>query len=229
MLNLGKHKQVLSKILINLVEEKSVVSSLGFKGGTALFLFYGLDRFSTDLDFDLIQGKRGSGSLDIELINKAIEKNLKVIDKREKRNTLFWVGSYQKGMQKVKVEINLRKFPNKYEVKNFRGYSVLVMKPEFMLAHKLCAVLDRKNLQNRDLYDVWFMFEKDFLINKEIIKLRTGQTVKEYFKSLLKLVNSLARDYDILNGLGEVLSEPKKDWVKSKLLSELRAQLSSRL
>ncbi|MBU1200129.1 nucleotidyl transferase AbiEii/AbiGii toxin family protein [Patescibacteria group bacterium] len=226
MLNIDKHKQVLSKILIDLVRQKSLVSKLGFKGGTSLFFFYGLDRFSTDLDFDLITDIK---DLDISLIDGAVNKSLDILDKRKKRYTLFWLGSYEKGLQKVKVEINLRKFPNEYEVKDFRGYSVLVMKPEFMFAHKLCAVLDRKNLQNRDLYDIWFMFEKNFSINKDIIKLRLGKGLKEYLGDLLKLVDSLSKDYDILSGLGEVLSKSKKDWVKSKLLIELRAQLASRV
>lgn len=226
MLNIDRHKQILSKLLIDLVRQKHLAARLGFKGGTALFFFYGLDRFSTDLDFDLI-GE--SGDLDASLINEAIKKNLKIVDKREKRNTLFWIGSYEKGLQKVKIEVSLRQFPNQYEVKNFRGYSVLVMKPEYMLAHKLCAILDRENLQNRDLYDVCFLFEKGFLASKEIISLRTGKDRKEYYGDLLKLVNGLPRDYDILAGLGKVLDKKRKDWVKDKLLDELRAQLASRV
>lgn len=226
MLNTDKHKQVLSKILIDLVRQKSLASKLGFKGGTSLFFFYDLDRFSTDLDFDLVTDIK---DLDISLIDGAVKKSLDILDKRKKRYTLFWLGSYEKGLQKVKVEINLRKFPNEYEVKDFRGYSVLVMKPEFMFAHKLCAVLDRKNLQNRDLYDVWFMFEKNFSINKDIIKLRLGKSLKEHLVDLLKLVDGLPQDYDVLSGLGEVLSKSKKDWVKNKLLIELRAQLASRV
>ncbi|MEA3355079.1 MAG: nucleotidyl transferase AbiEii/AbiGii toxin family protein [Patescibacteria group bacterium] len=226
MLNIDKHKQVLSKILIDLARQKSLVSKLGFKGGTALFLFYGLDRFSTDLDFDLIDSV---DILNIGLIDEVIKKSLNILDEKEKRHTLFWIGSYEKGLQKVKIEVNLREFPNEYEIKDFRGYSVLVMKPEYMFAHKLCAVLDRKNLQNRDLYDVWFMFENSFPINEDIIKLRTGKKLKKYFKDLLKSINSLSENYDILAGLGEVLSKSKKDWVKNKLLIELKAQLASRL
>ena len=42
-----------------------------------------------------------------------------------------------------------------------------------MFAHKLCAITDRKKLQNRDLYDSWFMFEKGFEINEEIINEET--------------------------------------------------------
>lgn len=226
MLNIDKHKQVLSKLLIDLARQKSLSSRLGFKGGTALFFFYALDRFSIDLDFDWIGDDE---DFDISLIDSVVEKNLKILDKQRKRYTLFWLGSYEKGLQIIKVEINLRKFPNQYEIKDFRGYSTWVMKAEYMLAHKLCAVLDRKSLQNRDLYDVWFMLEKDFSINKEIVKLRTGKDLKIYLGDLLKLANGLPDDYDILNGLGEVLDGNKKIWVKNNLLDDLRAQLASRV
>ncbi len=226
MLNVDKHKQILNKILIDLIRKKSIVSKLGFKGGTALFFFYDLDRFSTDLDFDLINDSK---DLDISVMDDILRKNLKIEDSRRKRYTLFWLGSYVKGLRKVKIEVNLRKYPNEYEIKDFRGYSMLVMKSEYMFAHKLCAVLDRKNLQNRDLYDVWFMFKQKFSINEKIIKLRTGKSVKKYLGDLLKLVVDLPQDYDVLNGLGEVLGDRKKNWVKDKLLSELRAELASRV
>ena len=105
MLNTDKHKQVLSKILIDLVRQKSLASKLGFKGGTSLFFFYDLDRFSTDLDFDLVTDIK---DLDISLIDGAVKKSLDILDKRKKRYTLFWLGSYEKGLQKVKVEIKVK-------------------------------------------------------------------------------------------------------------------------
>ena len=48
--------------------------SLVFKGGTALYKFYNLNRFSEDLDFDLI-GKR----FDINKMIKKITRNLELI------------------------------------------------------------------------------------------------------------------------------------------------------
>ena len=226
MLNQDEHKQVMIKILLDLVSDKSLSAKLGFKGGTALFLMYGLDRFSTDLDFDLIGG---GGEGEIAMIDGIVEKNLTVIDKKTKRFTWYWMGSYKKGEHKIKVEINTREYPNEYEIKDFRGYSIKVLKREFVFAHKLCAVLDRKNLENRDLYDIWWMFEHDFPINEAIIKLRMGKNLKKYLSEILEMVRKLPKKYDILQGLGEVMGEGKKDWVKAKLLSELDKQLASRV
>ena len=226
MLNIEKHKQVLAKILIEIFSEKSLAGKLGFKGGTALYFFYDLNRFSTDLDFDLI----GEGTAeDILLIESIVKRNLTIVDSRTKRFTWFWLGSYEKGQVKVKIEVNTRQYPNKYEVKDFRGYSIRLLKREYMAAHKFCAVLDRKTLQNRDLYDIWFMFTHDFPINEKIILERTGKKLKPYFADVLKMVRGLPKNYDVLNGLGEVMDNRKKDWVKGNLLEELEIQLASRI
>jgi predicted nucleotidyltransferase component of viral defense system len=224
MLNIERHKQVLSKLLIDLARQKTVSAQLGFKGGTALYFFYDLDRFSVDLDFDWL----GDENFDLSSLDSIVEKNLTVLEKRKKYFTWLWIGSYEKGFQRVKVEINTRKYPNQYEARDFRGYSIRVMKPEYMLAHKLCAILDRKNLQNRDLYDAWFMFNKGFSSNEEIVELRTGKKLKAYLNDLLEFVNALPNGYDVLNGLGEVVDERKKNWIKNNMLDELKAQIASR-
>lgn len=224
MLNIEKHKQILSKILIELASEKQLSTKLGFKGGTALFFFYDLDRFSTDLDFDLL----GEEDTSAENIEKIITSNITLVDKKLKRFTWYWQGSYEKGWQTIKVEVNTRRYPNSYIVKDFRGFSVKVLSPEDMMAHKMCAVIDRNKLQNRDLYDLWFMLNKNWQPNEAIIKLRMGFDLKEYWSQLLATVRNLPTHYDVLNGLGEVLNESKKDWVKGNLLRVLEIQLASR-
>ncbi len=216
----------MTKILLQLVSNKALSAKLGFKGGTTLYLFDELDRFSTDLDFDLI-GE--GGEKEIMMIDKIVRKNLTVTDKKTKRFTWFWQGSYEKGMSKIKVEVNTRHFENEYEIREYRGYSVLVMKSEYMLAHKLCAVLDRKKLQNRDLYDVWWMLSKGYEVKERIVEERMGVSMKEYWGKMLKMVRGLPENYDILSGLGEVMSKSKKDWTRVKLLSELKLELASRV
>jgi predicted nucleotidyltransferase component of viral defense system len=226
MLNIEKHKQVLAKILIEIFQEKSLAGKLGFKGGTTLYFFYDLDRFSTDLDFDLI----GEGnSEDIKLIEKIMKRNLKIVDSRTKRFTWFWLGSYEKGEMKIKIEINTRKYPNEYEVKDFRGFSIRVLKSDYMAAHKFCAVLDRKTMQNRDLYDIWFILKNNIDIKEDIIELRMGKKLKPYLKDILKMIRSLPQNYDVLAGLGEVMDNRKKDWVKGNLLKQLEIELASRV
>ncbi len=57
-LNQIKHKNILVRILKDLFSHPVTGLMLAFKGGTAANLFYNLDRFSVDLDFDLLDATR---------------------------------------------------------------------------------------------------------------------------------------------------------------------------
>ena len=43
----------MGRILKDVYTDVSIAPLLGFKGGTCAYFFYGLPRFSVDLDFDL--------------------------------------------------------------------------------------------------------------------------------------------------------------------------------
>jgi predicted nucleotidyltransferase component of viral defense system len=223
MLNIEEHKRELVTLFLNILDDRNLSTTLGFKGGTALYLFYDLDRFSTDLDFNMIED-----SLDPKEMTLEIEKSLRLIEYREKRFTHFWLCSYQKGQHKIKVEVNKREFSNdSYTIKDFRGYSCRVLDKGSMFAHKLCAITERKVLQNRDLYDSWFMFSNDFPINEKIIEQRLDKSFSEYCEDIVKVIDTLPDRYNILNGLGSVLNKSKREWVKRDLLKELRKYLVS--
>ena len=49
-LSIIPHKNVLIRILKDIFTDPTIGPVLGFKGGTAAYLFYGLNRFSVDLD-----------------------------------------------------------------------------------------------------------------------------------------------------------------------------------
>jgi predicted nucleotidyltransferase component of viral defense system len=223
MLSRQKHEQILKNILRDIYTNSSLQARLAFKGGTCLYLFYGLDRFSVDLDFNVI-----AKDFDDKLITDILNSYLQLTDQFQKHFTWLWFGSYEKRMQGVKVEISKRDFPDTYVNKNFYGITVPTLSPECMFAHKLCAITDRKKMQNRDLYDAHFMFIKDFPINEEIIKIRTGKTLKEYFLYLIDFIEKNVNKNTILEGLGELLSDSQKDRVKETLLRDILFDLKSR-
>jgi len=53
-LDYPKHKNIMLQILKDIFSDTSLAPYLGFKGGTAALMFYGLDRDSVDIDFDLL-------------------------------------------------------------------------------------------------------------------------------------------------------------------------------
>ena len=223
MLDREHHEILLKKILADIYQDKNLGAAIAFKGGTCLYLFYNLDRFSTDLDFNVIADK-----LDKRAMTLILNRHLNIDQAISKRNTWFWIGSFEKGKQKIKVEISKRNYPDKYINQNFYGLTVPILSKDCMFAHKLCALTDRKKLQNRDVYDAFFMFQNGFEVNEEIIEIRTNKSSKEYFKDLVTFLKKNVKPNLILDGLGEVLNEKQKSWVKSNLFEKLLFELEIR-
>ncbi len=217
MLKISTHKLIMTKIIKDIYSDISIGSALGFKGGTALYLFYNLSRFSVDLDFDLLDGSKKE--IVFKNITKIVNKYGLLKEKREKYFTLFWLLSYEKGVDHIKVEISTRSSGNKYEVKNYLGLSALVMKREDMFANKLTALLDRKRLANRDIFDIWFMLNSHWDFNEDLLKLRTKTEPKKYLQKCLKVIEE-RKSSSILDGMGELLDNSTKDWVKKNLIKD---------
>lgn len=224
MLDRKKHEQILKNILKDIFTNPELQGVLAFKGGSCLYMFYGLDRFSVDLDFNL-----RSDNFDPFIITNILKEYIIIDDESNKRFNWFWLGSYEKNKQRIKLEISKRNYPDKYVNKDFYGITVPTMDPSYMFAHKLCAITDRKVLKNRDIYDAHFMFKKGFSINEEIIELRTGKDIKEYFKYLIDYINKFIHPNNIMDGLGELLDDNNKDSIKATLLRDILFDLKSRI
>lgn len=221
-LDTAKHKSILIKILKEIYTDPTISPILGFKGGTAAALFYGLDRFSVDLDFDLLDVKKEDYLF--ERVKIILEKYGKLKQARKKRFNLFYILSYDNkniNAQNVKVEINRREFGSKYDVESYLGISMQVMVKEDMAAHKLCAMYKRIGKTNRDIFDVQFFLSHDWPINKKIIEDRMGMSYAEFLKKCIDAMEKF-NDNNVLSGMGELLlTERQKAWVKTNLKNEM--------
>lgn len=226
MLDIKTHRTILLQILKEIYTDTSLGPILGFKGGTAAHFFYDLKRFSVDLDFDVLDLQKED--FVFEKIEKILSEFGEVREKFKKRFTLFFVLSYAKGSHKIKVEINRRDFGSKYEVKNYLGVSMLVMTKEDMFAHKLAALSDRKELANRDIFDIWFFLKNNWEINEKMLKKRTELSLKEYLKKCIEIIKNINERY-ILSGIGELIDEKTKEWARKKLKSDVLFLLKVRL
>ncbi len=226
MLDQNVHKTILLQILKDIYTDSSLGPMLGFKGGTAANFFYDLGRFSVDLDFDLLNGDKKT--FVYEKIKKILHEYGTIKEKYRKKNTLLFVISYNEKSQNIKVEINRRIFGSRYELKNYLGIPMLIMVREDMFAHKLVAVLERKKIAHRDVYDIWYFLKNRWPINKEIVEKRTGINFKDHLKKCIAFVESLS-DRNILSGMGELLDEKQKAWAKIHLRKETVFLLKVRL
>ncbi len=210
MLNKDKHSQILYKILVDIFNS-DLSKNLAFKWWTACYFLYSLDRFSTDLDFDLIQE---SNYLDEKLINI-----LKKYGEIKKNNKIIL--SYGKEDDNIKIDINRNIWENnKYEIVNFFWTDIKVQTKDTIFANKLVALTERTT--NRDIYDIYFFMQNLWDINTTLIKERTSKNEEEIFKIILDKLNNLWSNYKILDWLWEVLNIKQKTFVKEKLLNELK-------
>lgn len=228
-LDIVTHKNILIKILKDIFTDHGLGPILGFKGGTAAYLFYALNRFSVDLDFDLLDGSKEDFVL--EEVRKILEKYGTVKEADKKRFNLFYMLSYDDkspGAQNIKVEINRRDFGSKYDVRDYLGISMKVMVKEDMAAHKLVAMYERLGKTNRDVFDIWFFLEHNWLINKQIVEARTGMSFKDFLKKSINLLEKI-NDKNILAGMGELLDEKTKVWVRKNLKKDVLFLLKLKL
>lgn len=224
------HKKIMLKILSDISSDAFLLNNLGFKGGTACYFLHDLDRFSVDLDFD---------SLDAEKDELIKDRLLALLQKYGNVKTKTSIKlNYSNQYQALKIDLSNRYNINKknsYEIKNIvSGIPLKVLKKEDIFAHKLIALTSRgfdnnrnnEVLANRDLYDINFFFKKMWSFNHEIIKLHTDKTINEYLQYAIDFIERNANEKNILDRLGELVSDEKRDWIKNNLKKEVIKELA---
>ena len=222
MFNINLHKTIMVKILKEIYSDISLGPILGFKGGTLVYLLYNLPRFSVDLDFDLL--KEGKENFVLEKVGKILEKFGTLREKRSKRYTLFFLLSYGLGERQLKVEISKRSSGSKFELKNYLGIPILAMEKKDIFANKLATLLERREVANRDIFDIWFFAKEGWPINYKLVEERTDLSFEKYIKKCIATLEKTSDKY-ILTGMGELLDNKLKIWAKDNLKKETIFQL----
>ncbi len=217
-LDTSKHKFILMSILLDISKNNILKKSLVFKWGTALFLLYSLNRFSTDLDFDFIWDTKKE--IILEEIIKILNKYWEIKDSYIKRNTIFALLSYDKIAHNIKIEVSTRWVSGNYENKNFMWIKLQVLNIDYITANKFLALLSRDKLANRDIYDVWFILKNNLEINSKHIENISWKPFKDYIKQIITFLESLWEKHNILDWLWATLDEKQKSFVKNNLIGE---------
>lgn len=209
MLDIDKHRTLLYQILKD-VFESDIWKYLSFKGWTASYFLYGLERFSTDLDFDLLDTTKN--------VDKKLTEILKKYGQVKKWKQLIL--NYGNDDVNIKIDINRNVLKSaNYDFVNFYGTTIKIQDKASIFANKLLA-LNERNV-NRDIYDVYFFFKNLFPINEEMVEEATWKTLKELFIRLKQKLENLPKNSKILSWLWEVLNNKQKAFMKEKLLKEL--------
>ena len=220
-MDINKHRYYMMQVLLGIFRHPELSNVLAFKGGTSLMLFHGLKRFSTDLDFNLLD--KSKEEYVYHELRKLLLKFGTIDDEALKHFGAVLVLDYGKGDRMLKIEVSNREYPNHYEIRSLLGTNIRVMTLPDMFAHKLCALGER--VTPRDIYDVWFFLQNRTEINEEIVHLRTGLSVSEYAQQCVEKVRSYSSRV-LMQGLGEVLMDNQtKNFARKQLIPDTASAL----
>ena len=215
-MDINKHRYYMMQVLLAIFRHPQLSSLLAFKGGTSLMMFHNLSRFSTDLDFNLLDASKTEYVYNE--LHSLLLKFGTIDDEAMKFYGPILVLNYGKGERMLKVEVSNREYPDHYEVRSLLGTDIRVMTLSDMFAHKLCALGER--ITPRDIYDVWFFLQNRTESNAEIVQLRTGMSVSEYAQQCADKVRSYSSRM-LMQGLGEVLLDNQsKNFARQQLIPE---------
>jgi predicted nucleotidyltransferase component of viral defense system len=223
MLNKEKHQLIMGKILRDIYSDISVSSLLGLKGGTATYFFYGLPRFSVDLDFDILSEDEDDKKIVYNKILEIIKKYGIIKDSYIKKYTIFALLSYSDMDSNIKIEINtknqIKNIKSKYELKKYLGISMIVAKKEYLFAGKISALTMRTKTAMRDIYDINYFAKNNWDIDEEAVKSISNRDKKEQLLLYLEVIEKI-KDNEIMTGLGELVKEEEKEWIRKDLREE---------
>lgn len=162
---------------------------LSFLGGTCLRFIHRIERFSEDLDFDLIRE-----GLDYDALAEFIGKKLKELGfpsdttVKKTENIIIVNVKFSKVMQemglsalsdqklKIKFEIDPMPYKNiRYESKQIfaygKSFNIISNTLDTLFAQKILAIIFRPYQKGRDFYDlIWFLSQKNIEPNYEIFR-----------------------------------------------------------
>lgn len=209
------HRQQIYLLLIEIADDPFLAQNLIFKGGTCAALLGRLDRFSVDIDFDLLPGAEQK---EVDNHFKKIFKTLDLTIKDESQRVLQYHLKYKTPPWKpltrqiLKLDAVNIAYKNDHFSPHFLAdidRYLLCHDIETMFAHKLIALLNRydkkKSIAARDLYDIHHFFMAGYSYNSEIILERTGDTHLEYLKKVINFIRSKVTQRNIDQNLNFLL------------------------
>ncbi len=236
MLSLRKedilHKSYLNRLLIELIDRPVFSQNLAFKGGSCAAMLGYLDRFSIDLDFDLIKNvddgelRRGLhqvvdelGLLVLEELNNTLMFRLRYPSEPGKRNNL------KLSIHSQRVEANHYKVRYLAEIDRMMTCQTV----ETMFANKLVAATERYDLHKavagRDFYDIHHFFIHGYSYDAQVIEERTGLNRREYFKKLAHFIRMHVTQTILNQDLNTLLPDKQFQQIRKILIPETVAML----
>jgi predicted nucleotidyltransferase component of viral defense system len=167
-------REYLQYKMLELIFDSPMAAKLNFIGGTAIRIIYGSDRFSEDLDFDNFGLAREEfvGLTDLlrrELIREGFKVEVRRVFQESFRCYFkfvellydFGISGHRQERLVIQLDTTGQDFPVEVKhriVNKFGVFSEVRVNPaDILLAQKFTAILGRKRMVGRDLYDVVYL------------------------------------------------------------------------
>lgn len=222
------HKSQLNRLLIEIVDTPALAAALAFKGGTCAAMLGRLDRFSVDLDFDLVAPVDHAPLRDL-LADIFTRLDMTLV--KTFRQALFFELRYPTAdpSQRHTLKVSFSDDPphaNDYKVEYLSEIDRMVrcQTAATMFANKLVAVTDRfaryQTLAGRDIYDIHHFFLQGYTYKPEIITERTGQSASDYLRSLTAHIRKYVTQRVIDEDLNTLLPPAQFRSIRKVILPE---------
>ena len=96
-----------------------------------------------------------------------------------------------------------------------------------MFSAKLVALMNRKEFAARDLFDVYFFLKNIWEIDQKVFLAYDISSEKEYIEKCVSFIGNVPEN-TLLKDLGELIDEKQKEFVRTKIKSEVIFLLKNR-
>ncbi len=211
-------REYLQYKILEIIFKDNISNKMCFIGGTCIRMVYGTSRFSEDLDFDnfgltINEFTTLSNQIkkELELIGYNVE--TKIVSKQAFRcyikipKLLLEEGLTNFSNEKITIQLDTESQgynyePEKFLLNKFDVFTHILTAPSnILLSQKLWAIINRKVLKGRDLYDVTFLYsftKPDFNYLKLKANIDNIKKLKEALFNRIKNENlsKLAKDVE---------------------------------
>ena len=234
-------KDLALSVALKAIAQQALAKHVVFKGGTAIKKVYFKEaRFSEDIDFTVLDIDKQSCLAMLCYALEGISFEGIKFEKIEEERTpeglkvaIKFVGPLVQP-QRIRFDFNFRKNlvekPLTHELIDSYGIGrvgLLTLSLEELLAEKLHALISRSS--PRDLYDIWFLFGKNVILNAKIVKMKFAYyDEKVDLAKLESKISEYGKDWqrDLRHLIGKV---PEFKVLANEVISELKKRVSDDL
>ena len=230
------HRAWMLRLLSGIADDRTLTGMLRFKGGTCAAMRNLLDRFSVDLDFDLLSKE------EIPIARERLESifsklHLTIKDQSKTVPQYFLRYDAPKGGRNT-IALDITVPPpvsNKYETVRFIDIDRFLpcQTVATMVANKLVTPLDRfekhGTIAGRDIYDIHHFLFQGLPWEAAVIEERTGMSMQKFLRSLHTFIDAHVTQTVIDQDLNILLPPQAFHQIRRILKQETLTLLRSRL